>query len=297
MIPSKSLLVKRVYKEINPKVKSSDKHVFTLEEQITHKLAFIRQHIDPKKKIIIVAHSLGSYITLKMLDRLQREEESRIKQVVFLFPVFERTMETKSGRKWVALTQFLQKPVIKTTKLVEMLPPSVKRSLVDCIASRRRFSIDSKRSLSNGVDSLVTPNGLQNMSQIARDLSKIGSLSGDLEDVIHHFHDKLTFYYGASDLWTPLSFYQEMKQRFPDVDIRLDGKGIGHAFVLNHSVQVAPIVSEIIQEKLMIEDVIETGSVDSYRDYFYNFSFNRSKSYKSGNSRSRSSFSKLSDTS
>jgi len=296
LIPSKSLLVNRVYKEINPKVKSSDKHVFTLEEQITHKLAFIRQHIDPKKKIIIVAHSLGCYITLKMLDRLQREEESRVKQVVFLFPVFERTMETKSGRKWVPLTQFLHKPVIKTTKLVEMLPPSVKRSLVDCIASRRRFSITSKRSLSNGVDSLVTTNGLRNMSQIARDLSKIGSL-GDLEGVIRHFRDKLTFYYGASDLWTPLSFYQEMKQRFPDVDIRLDGKGIGHAFVLNHSNKVAPIVSEIIREKVMIDEIAETGSIDSYRGYFFNFSFKRSHSYKSGKNSPRSSFSKLNHTS
>ena len=280
MIPSKSSLVRRVYKELNPNIKSSDKHVFTLEEQIEHKLAFIRQYIDPNKKIILVAHSLGSYITLKMLERLDPEEAERIRQIILLFPVFERTMETQSGRKWVPLTQFLQRPVIRTTKLVELLPQSVKKSLIDFIAHQRRFSNDSKKSLSNGIDSLVTPNGLRNMSQIAKDLSKIGRI-GDLENVIEIFSDRLTFYYGASDLWTPLSFYEEMKTRFPDIDIRLDGKGIDHAFVLNHSTLVAPIVGEILQEKMMMDQIAESGSIDSYRDYFFNFGFKRSQMYKS----------------
>uniref|UniRef100_A0A7M5VE20 Lipid droplet-associated hydrolase n=2 Tax=Clytia hemisphaerica TaxID=252671 RepID=A0A7M5VE20_9CNID len=280
LIPSKSSLVRRVYKELNPNIKSSDKHVFTLEEQIEHKLAFIRQYIDPNKKIILIAHSLGSYITLKMLERLDSEEADRVKQIILLFPVFERTMETQSGRKWVPLTQFLQRPVIRTTKLVELLPQTVKKSLIDFIAHQRRFSNDSKKSLSNGIDSLVTPNGLRNMSQIAKDLSKIGRI-GDLENVIETFSERLTFYYGASDLWTPLSFYEEMKTRFPDIDIRLDGKGIDHAFVLSHSTLVAPIVGEILQEKIMMDQIAESGSIDSYRDYFFNFGFKRSQMYKS----------------
>ena len=269
-----------MYKELNPGVKRSDKHVFTLEEQIEHKLAFIREHVEPSKKIIIVAHSIGSYVTLKMMERLRDDESKRIKQVIFLFPVFERTMETQSGRKWVPITQLLENSVVRTTKLIERLPPNVKTQLVQLIATKRKFSKSSEKSLSSGIASLVTPNGLRNMSQIARDLSKIGKIE-NLETVIKKFSDKLTFYYGASDLWTPLSFYQEMRTRFPDIDIRLDVEGIAHAFVLSHSSIMAPVVYEIIRNKMIMDGLGELGSIDSYRNIFYNFGFKRSQLYKS----------------
>ena len=269
-----------MYKELNPGVKRSDKHVFTLEEQIDHKLAFIREHVDPKKKIIILAHSLGSYVTLKMMEKLHADETKRIKQIVLLFPVFERTMETQSGRKWVPITQLLENSVVRTTKLIERLPPNVKTQLVQLIATKRKFSKTSKKSLASGIASLVTPNGLRNMSQIARDLSKIGKIE-NLENVITESGEKLTFYYGAGDLWTPLSFYQEMRTRFPNIDIRLDVEGIAHAFVLNHSSIMAPVVSEIIRNKIIMDGIGESGSVDSYRDMFCNFGFKRSQLYKS----------------
>lgn len=278
LIPSNGLLVKRVFKELYPNVKSSEKYVYTLEEQIHHKIAFIRQYIDPRKKIILIGHSLGSYITLQMLKRM--ENTDNIKQVILLFPVFERTMETTSGKFWVPMTQLLQTPAVKTTKLVEMLPQSVKKSLIDFIAHQRKFSSSSKASLVTGVSSLVTPNGLRNMSQIARDLAKIGSI-GELENVINEHKNKMTFYYGANDQWTPLKFYIEMKQRFPDVDIRLDDKTIGHAFVLHSSAELAPVVSGIIREKRMHDD-IETGSIQDHRAYIYTFALKRSGSYKSG---------------
>ena len=269
-----------MYKELNPGVKQSDKHVFTLDEQIEHKIAFIREYIDPSKKIIVIAHSLGSYVALKMMQRLQDAETKRIKQLLLLFPVFERTMETQSGRKWVPITQLLENTVVRTTKLIERLPPNVKNHLVQFIASKRKFSETSKKSLTTGVASLVTPNGLRNMSQIARDLSKIGHCE-NLENSINQFGAKLTFYYGASDLWTPLSFYRDMKTRFPDIDIRLDEEGICHAFVLNHSTFMAPIVSRMIRNKSIMDQISESGSLDSYREMFYNFGFKRSQLYKS----------------
>ncbi|KAL8172935.1 UNVERIFIED_CONTAM: hypothetical protein K2H54_033952 [Gekko kuhli] len=61
---------------------------------------------------------------------------------------------------------------------------------------------------------------------------------------------KLTFYYGATDLWCPVRYYEEMKAEFPDGDIRLCEKGIRHAFVLEASKEVAAMVTEWVQDDL-----------------------------------------------
>ena len=148
-----------------------------------------------------------------MLKRMENTEQ--ISQVILLFPVFERTMETTSGKKWLPITRILSKSVVKSTKFIEMLPPSVKKTLIDFrTTSKRPLSIESKAALSAGISSLVTANGLKNMTKIAADLSKIGHHS-HLKDVVIKFKDRLTFYYGASNAWTPLPFYTGFKKQFP----------------------------------------------------------------------------------
>lgn len=270
LIPQDSRLFKRVAKERFPEIKPSNKHTFTLEEQISHKLAFIRQYIKSDHKIIIVAHSLGSYVTLKMLN--QMTDTSQILLAVLLFPVFERTMETTSGRFWVPMTQIMKNPLVTTTSVMERLPPFVKKTLIDALASRRKCSCGSVDAITEGIKSVISPNGLRNIAQIAKDLSKIGH-HNLLKDVIKDHADKLTFYYGASDAWTPLSFYADMKKTFPDVDIRLDANGIGHAFIFNTSKKVAAIVVEIINKKIMEK----SSACAIVRNM--TFSLKRSKSY------------------
>lgn len=43
--------------------------LFGLEAQIDHKARFIRDHIEPSTRIILVGHSIGCYILLELLDR------------------------------------------------------------------------------------------------------------------------------------------------------------------------------------------------------------------------------------
>lgn len=217
--------------------------MFSLDQQISHKLSFFRHHIDPGKKIILVAHSLGCYIALNMLKK--EEFAQRVCLSVLLFPVIERTMETSSGKLWVPLTQNLCTP---TAHLAEVLPTAAKNKLADMVAARRKISRRSRSSFSSGVQPLISANGLKNMTRVAKDLSKIGKLSS-LRSAIKRNSEKLVFYYGASDNWTPLSFYTEMKDNFPNVDIRLDGRGVEHAFVFRSSTIVARVVAEIISEK------------------------------------------------
>lgn len=42
----------------------------TLQGQIQHKLAFIRQFVPPDVRIILIGHSIGCYMILHMLEEL-----------------------------------------------------------------------------------------------------------------------------------------------------------------------------------------------------------------------------------
>lgn len=61
---------------------------------------------------------------------------------------------------------------------------------------------------------------------------------------------QLTFYYGKTDRWCPVKYYEDMKKDFPGADIRLCEKGISHAFVLGSSQEVAAIVADWMNNKL-----------------------------------------------
>ena len=58
-------------------------------------------------------------------------------------------------------------------------------------------------------------------------------------DVIDSNLSKMMFYYGACDHWCPVSYYEDMKDRYPSGDIHLCKNGYDHAFVLRHSQPMA----------------------------------------------------------
>ena len=68
-----------------------------------------------------------------------------------------------------------------------------------------------------------------------------------LQVVAQHLK-KLIFYYGASDPWAPVSYYEDMKTKFPDGEIYLCQRNFQHAFVLESSVDVARMIATWIQE-------------------------------------------------
>ena len=59
--------------------------------------------------------------------------------------------------------------------------------------------------------------------------------------------DKLIFYYGATDPWTPRSYYNEMVQRFPSAKIYLCDKNMRHAFVLESHQEMAETAANWIE--------------------------------------------------
>ena len=78
------------------------------------------------------------------------------------------------------------------------------------------------------------------------EMEHINELDDNMVETIQRNVDKITFYYGADDKWAPIDFYKEMKERFPNGDIRLCGHGFPHDFVVDSSEGVAGLVWDMI---------------------------------------------------
>ena len=71
-----------------------------------------------------------------------------------------------------------------------------------------------------------------------------------LQQIIADNIERLIFYYGATDHWTPLSYYRDMKGKFPGAAIYLCQRNFKHAFVLESSEEVADMTWAWIEQIL-----------------------------------------------
>lgn len=62
--------------------------------------------------------------------------------------------------------------------------------------------------------------------------------------------DKLWFYYGANDGWTPVKYYENMISKHSDLNAQLCQRGFQHSFVLKDDVDMGHIVGDLINEDL-----------------------------------------------
>jgi len=79
----------------------------------------------------------------------------------------------------------------------------------------------------------------------------ISNIKNFLSPVIEQNLKKLIFYYGASDHWSSVTYYEEMKEKFPDGKIYLRERKLKHAFVLESSEEVAEMVAPWTQEMIV----------------------------------------------
>lgn len=70
------------------------------------------------------------------------------------------------------------------------------------------------------------------------------------DEMVRKNKKKLWFYYGTKDGWVPVSYYQNMRVKFPDVDIQLCKRNLYHSFVLKNSIEMGQILGNVINENI-----------------------------------------------
>ncbi|XP_078578781.1 lipid droplet-associated hydrolase-like [Branchiostoma floridae x Branchiostoma japonicum] len=220
------------------------KGTYGFQDQIAHKISFIKNHIPRDTHLILIGHSVGCYMVLEILKHCP---EVNVLKGVQLLPMIEHFEKTPNGSRMKPLLLYFRWLAVFVAFLLSFLPDIVKQWLVQLYFMGRKVDEGAVEASLNLFDPKVTNSSLFMASQELRQVHE-----PDLHCIAQHL-DKLIFYYGAIDGWAPVSFYQRMKNSFPQGDIRLCERGILHAFVLQQSTEMAGMVAEWIEQATAAE--------------------------------------------
>lgn len=221
---------------------AADGDVFGLNGQIKHKLAFLRKYVPKETGLVLVGHSIGCYLILEMM---KRDPELKVIKAVMLFPTIERMAQSPQGKVMTPLLCQMRYVAYLPVFLLSLLPEGLKTRLIKLVFSGIR-SLD-QTIIPATVGLLSGDCGANAMYMGGQEMREV--LERDNETIRNNL-EKLIFYYGATDHWCPVQYYQDMKQDFPLGDFRLCEKGLRHAFVLDSGRQVATMVVQWIRGDL-----------------------------------------------
>nr|XP_055028316.1 lipid droplet-associated hydrolase isoform X3 [Misgurnus anguillicaudatus] len=216
--------------------------VFGLDGQIEHKLTFLRKHVPRETTLLLIGHSIGCYIILEMM---KRDPELKVLKAVMLFPTIERMACSPQGKLMTPLLCHLRYAVYLPIFLLSLLPERLKAEIVR-LAMGNLYSLDT--SIVPATVSLINVDCAANAMYMGGQEMRL-VVKRDDSTIRQHLR-KLIFYYGATDHWCPVQYYQDIQRDFPEGDIRLCERGIRHAFVLDAGEEVANMTAQWICDDL-----------------------------------------------
>lgn len=162
-----------------------------------------------------------------------------------LFPTIER-MSTSPQGQWVwPMLTYLRLPALISVYALSCLSPQMQCRLLEWYFKDRCIP----DCVLNASLNLFQPDCAKLCMYMARDeLENVTTL--DVDNIRENV-SRITFYYGANDNWCPYSYYQDLKEIFPQGDIRLCKNNFEHAFVLENSKEMGALVSAWILEELL----------------------------------------------
>lgn len=218
-------------------------YCFTLNEQIEHKIKTIEKLLPMQRnhRLVLIGHSIGAFMVLKMLEKFQ----NKLDRAFLLFPTIERMKESDAGKRFTRWYPIMIYLLPFLCLILNFLCPFdwLKQKLISYYFSSSPTS-DRKILVDTVLYDLLNPITINNLLQMANEEMSVVDKRND--QIITHFIDKLTFYYGANDHWVPNDTAKKMKQIYPTGDIIECTNKYLHAFVLRHSKELAKFVFDRI---------------------------------------------------
>ncbi|XP_046374683.2 lipid droplet-associated hydrolase-like isoform X2 [Haliotis rufescens] len=214
---------------------------FSLQGQIRHKIAFVRQNVPEHVKIVMIGHSIGCYIGLKMMDSLQ---DHHVLRCFMLFPTIERMAVSPRGLYATPFLRYFRWMGVLASKFLSYFSPHMQYRLILRFFKNRK----APECALNASMNLFDPCCVNNFTFMA--LQEMDEVTKLPKELIKRYLSKLSFYYGSSDHWCPKEYFYQMKKRFPHADLRLCEHGYSHAFILDASEEIAYTVWNWLQGDL-----------------------------------------------
>lgn len=218
-----------------PRLKDN-KDLYDLQGQVKQKTELINKYLQGVK-LYCVGHSIGSKMILEILRENDENDKVDIEECYFLFPTLERMAETPNGKIVTWVINYILWLTLFGSWIFHFLPRFLQYSLVRIYCYVVSLSPDNIPAIIQ----LIEPHVLNKVFFLAYDeMKKVNELD---DATITANASKLRIYYGATDGWTPLKYYEELKLKHKDVKAEVCSRGYQHAFVLKYSKEVADLVT------------------------------------------------------
>ncbi|KAL2074367.1 hypothetical protein VTL71DRAFT_8145 [Oculimacula yallundae] len=239
---------------------------YSLEEQIEISLAAVKSQRIPSgperdqryDSVILIGHSVGSYILLELIRRLGKTSPTKISAGILLFPTVTHIAKSPSGKKISTLFRipdFAKKVGTAAKGLVYLAPGGILKWLVGVVA---RMPSEAAEVTTGFLRSRMGVWQALHMAKDEMDFITEDKWDEDIWGIEHQDltsktrTPKLIFYFGQNDHWVADHTRdaliaargredEDMKSSKPIMLI--DNGGIPHGFCIRHSETVAEKVA------------------------------------------------------
>ncbi|KAK8562212.1 hypothetical protein V6N12_049259 [Hibiscus sabdariffa] len=218
--------------------------LYSLQEQIDHKIEFIKvQNIEAP--LVLVGHSIGSYIALEMLRRLPKKAV----YCIGLYPFLALNLQSK---KQAVIVKVIMSRVLSTTvmlfvALLGLLPRRVLR-LISELSNGKSWSNTAHEAACSHLAQYHT---IRNVLYMAR--TEFIKLSETPDwNFMRENQEKISFLYGIDDHWGPLQMFEEVSRQASGIALSIEREGHTHGFCCSEagSIWVARHAASLIKNKL-----------------------------------------------
>lgn len=203
-----------VINQVNDKVKFIENYLKKASsEPVLDLNGNILEDHEAEQEIYFIGHSFGCYLTLEILALLNKNVKQRVKHAFLLFPTVERMMETPNG-KWLNIgTMYGTQLFYLMAYLVTFLPKFIQKSMFYLFFFGRNSELQDNigEVLANICSSFSAIISCFQLGRSELDLNELN------KDSINQSYEFLTFYYGQTDNWAPIEFYDNMKDYIEDL--------------------------------------------------------------------------------
>ncbi|XP_065857479.1 uncharacterized protein [Euphorbia lathyris] len=220
-----------------------DGRLFSLQEQIDHKVDFITHELQKTEvPIVLVGHSIGAYIAIEILRRFR----DKVIYCIALYPFL--TLNPKST--WQPIIEKISASSILSTGLsffvglLGMLPKWALRPIV------LKFLGKSCSASAVEVACSQLPKYYVSRNVLFMAMTEFRELSAPPDwTFLKENKDKITFLFGSDDHWGPLQLLEEISKQVPDIALSIEREGHTHNFSCTDagSVWVARHVASLLK--------------------------------------------------
>ncbi|KAK9079221.1 hypothetical protein SSX86_000891 [Deinandra increscens subsp. villosa] len=221
--------------------------MFTLKEQIDHKINFIHQELQALEvPLILVGHSIGSYMSLEIFKRIPE----KVAYFIALYPFLavNAKSQQQSIIKIISRSQLQSNLISATVALLGFLPISATRFIA-------KISLGKSWS-STAIDALCTSilkyHTMRNVLYLVMTEFEELVKAPDWE-FMRKKRNRIAFLYGDDDHWGPLDMHDEVVKQVPDAVVEVEREGHTHSFscTVAGSVWVARHIATLIKKTMV----------------------------------------------